>query len=165
MTTREAKEVTEHAISIFTDDDGLLSEYGLMGMLFAMLDTESDPEMIKNIHDTIVSMLQMLAADNLSQWLSMCKRVLTVASESEMAGDAPKDLDGDEDDDNAEFHTDEPTQTHPAVQPRWKTRVFAAECVRRIISTCEQGNSKHFDLIAAKDLHNRGDTWCYTCPT
>lgn len=157
LTTREAKEVTEHAISIFTDDDGLLSEYGLMGVLFGMLDTESDPEMIKNIHDTIISMLQMLAADNLSQWLSMCKRVLTVASESEMAGDAPKDIDGDEDDDNAEFHTDEPTQTHPAVQPRWKTRVFAAECVRRIISTCEQGNSKHFDLIAAKDLHNRGD--------
>lgn len=157
LTTREAKEVTEHAISIFTDDDGLLSEYGLMGMLFGMLDTESDPEMIKNIHDTIISMLQLLAADNLSTWLSMCKRVLTVASESEMAGDAPKDADADEDDDNAEFHTDEPTQTHPAVQPRWKTRVFAAECVRRIISTCEQGNSKHFDLIAAKDLHNRGD--------
>lgn len=162
LTTREAKEVTEHAISIFTDDDGLLTEYGLMGVLFAMLDTESDPEMIKNIHDTIISMLQMLAADNLSQWLSMCKRVLTVATESEMAGDPPKDLgdaDGDEDgdDDNAEFHTDEPTQTHPAVQPRWKTRVFAAECVRRIISTCEQANSKHFDLIAAKDLHNRGD--------
>ena len=158
LTTREAKEVTEHAISIFTDDDGLLSEYGLMGVLFAMLDTESDPEMIKNIHDTIISMLQMLAADNLSHWLSMCKRVLTVATESEMANDAPKDLgDGDEDDDNAEFHTDEPTQTHPAVQPRWKTRVFAAECVRRIITTCEQGSSKHFDLVAAKDLHNRGD--------
>lgn len=158
LTTREAKEVTEHAISIFTDDDGLLTEYGLMGVLFAMLDTESDPEMIKNIHDTIVSMLQMLAADNLSQWLSMCKRVLTVATESEMAGDPPKDLgDGDEDDDNAEFHTDEPTQTHPAVQPRWKTRVFAAECVRRIITTCEQANTKHFDLIAAKDLTNRGD--------
>lgn len=158
LTTREAKEVTEHAINIFTDDDGLLSEYGLMGVLFAMLDTESDTEMIKNIHDTIISMLQMLAADNLSHWLSMCKRVLTVATESEMAGDAPKDLgDGDEDDDNAEFHTDEPTQTHPAVQPRWKTRVFAAECVRRIITTCEQGNSKHFDLIAAKDLLNRGD--------
>jgi HEAT repeat-containing protein 5 len=40
---------------------------------------------------------------------------------------------------------------------RWKTRVFAAECVRKIINTCEQGNSKHFDLMAAKDLQNRGD--------
>ncbi|KAL7035637.1 hypothetical protein ACKWTF_008482 [Chironomus riparius] len=158
LTTREAKEVTEHAISIFADDDGLLSEYGLMGMLFGMLDTESDSEMIKNIHDTITSMLQMLAADNLSQWLSMCKRVLTVALESDLAGAEPsKDADGDEDDDNAEFHTDEPTQTHPAVQPRWKTRVYAAECVRKIITTCEQASPKHFDLMAAKDLNSRGD--------
>lgn len=167
LTTREAKEVTEHAISIFTDEDGLLSEYGLMGMLFGMLDTETDSEMIKNIHDTITSMLQMLAADNLSQWLSMCKRVLTVASESEMSAGMTtatttmeigqgKD-EGDEDDDNAEFHTDEPTQSHPPVQPRWKTRVFAAECVRKIITTCEQANSKHFDLMLAKDLNNRGD--------
>lgn len=164
LTTREAKEVTEHAISIFCDEDGLLTEYGLMGMLFGMLDTETDMEMIKNIHDTITSMLQMLAADNLSQWLSMCKRVLTVASESEMAaiggglGEPPKETDdNEEEDDNAEFHTDEPTQTHPAVQPRWKTRVFAAECVQKIITTCEQANSKHFDLMSAKDLHNRGD--------
>lgn len=162
LTTREAKEVTDHAISIFVDDDGLLSEYGLMGMLFGMLDKESDTEMIKNIHDTITSMLQMLASDNLSQWLNMCKRVLTVAMESELlasggGGEIAKDNDGDEDDDNAEFHTDEPTQTHPAVQPRWKTRVFAAECVRKIITTCEQADSKHFDLLAVKDLQNRDE--------
>lgn len=160
FTTREAREVTEHALPIFTDDDGLLSEYGLMGMLFAMLDTETDLEMIRNIHDTIVSMLQMLAGDNLSQWLSMCKRVLTVASENDNAtgGEAQLgDGEGEDDDDNAEFHTEEPTQTHPAVQPRWKTRVFAAECVRKIINSCEQGNPKHFDLMAAKDLNSRGD--------
>lgn len=163
LTTREAKEVTEHAICIFTDEDGLLAEYGLMGMLFGMLDTETDMEMIKNIHDTITSMLQMLAADNLSQWLSMCKRVLTVASESEIAaingglGEPSKEIEVEDDDDNAEFHTDEPTQTHPAVQPRWKTRVFAAQSVRKIITTCEQANTKHFDLMSAKDLHNRGD--------
>jgi HEAT repeat-containing protein 5 len=159
LTTREAREVTEHALSIFTDDDGLLSEYGLMGMLFAMLDTETDQEMIKNIHDTIVSMLQMLAADNLSHWLSMCKRVLTVASESDNGGNEAQtvDNDGEDEDDNAEFHAEEPTQTHPAVQPRWKTRVFAAECVRKIIVSCEQGSPKHFDLIAAKDLNSRGD--------
>jgi HEAT repeat-containing protein 5 len=114
--------VTEHAISIFSDEDGLLTEYGLMGMLFGMLDTESDMEMIRNIHDTITSMLQMLAADNLSQWLSMCKRVLSVATESELAaiggglGEVPKDNDGDDDDDNAEFHTDEPKETHPALE-------------------------------------------------
>lgn len=49
-------------------------------MLFAMLDCETDSRLIKDIHDTITSMLQMLAADNLSQWLSLCKAVLTVAT-------------------------------------------------------------------------------------
>lgn len=163
LTTREAKEVCEHSIAIFADDDGLLAEYGLMGMLFGMLDTESDPEMIKNIHDTITSMLQMLAADNLSLWLSMCKRVLTVASESTMGAAEEinvKESDADDeenDDDNVEFHAEEQTSTHPPVQPRWLTRVFAAECVRKIISTCEQANATHFDLMAAKERARGGD--------
>lgn len=85
LTTREAKEVCEHAVNCFSDDSGLLvAEYGLMGVLFGMLDSEKDYEMNKNIHDTITSMLQMLAADNLSQWLSMCKNVLTVATETNL---------------------------------------------------------------------------------
>jgi hypothetical protein len=45
-----------------------------------MLDTETDSRLIKDIHDTLTSMLQMMAADNLSQWLSLCKDVLTVAT-------------------------------------------------------------------------------------
>lgn len=45
-----------------------------------MLDTETDRSLIKHIHDTLTSMLQMLAADNLSQWLCLCKSVLTVAN-------------------------------------------------------------------------------------
>lgn len=45
-----------------------------------MLDTETDNRLIREIHDTLTSMLQVLAADNLSQWLSLCKQVLTVAS-------------------------------------------------------------------------------------
>lgn len=63
------------------------------------------------------------------------------------------------DDDQAEFHAEEDTSTHPAVQPRWPTRVFAAECVRKIISACETNNKKttHFDLIQAKEIqHTRG---------
>lgn len=44
-----------------------------------MLDTETDQSLIKHIHDTLTSMLQVLAANNLTQWLSLCKAVLTVA--------------------------------------------------------------------------------------
>lgn len=58
----------------------VITETGLPGVLFSMLDTETDAQLIKDIHDTLTSMLQILAADNLSQWLSLCKDVLTVAS-------------------------------------------------------------------------------------
>uniref|UniRef100_A0A182NMS5 HEAT repeat-containing protein 5A n=1 Tax=Anopheles dirus TaxID=7168 RepID=A0A182NMS5_9DIPT len=202
LTTREAKEVCEHAANLVSDEDRYaLSDYGLPGVLFGMLDTESDSQMVSNIHDTITSMLQILAAENLSQWLSMCKNVLTVASDSSVgadgqaagaggagaggassgsgasasggsgggsgkdgnaeAGDADDgDDDDDDDDDNMEFHAEDHQATHPAVQPRWPTRVFAAECVRKVIATCENASSNHFDLLAAKEMQmtkSRGD--------
>lgn len=187
LAQREAREVCEHASILMGADETagiVITETGLPGVLFGMLDTETDAEMIKNIHDTITSMLQMLAADNLSQWLGLCKNVLTVATETAapveelvvkkekktkvvsnnemMGGDEDDDDDDDDDgdDDVAEFHAEETQSTHPAVQPRWPTRVFAAECIRRIIVTCENASPIHFDLIQAKELQmtkSRGD--------
>ncbi|XP_052891459.1 HEAT repeat-containing protein 5B isoform X3 [Anopheles moucheti] len=182
LTTREAKEVCEHAANLVSDEDRYaLSDYGLPGVLFGMLDTESDSQMVRNIHDTITSMLQILAAENLSQWLSMCKNVLTVASDSSVGAEGTvagatgvatagkdgggddgegDDADDDDDDDNMEFHAEDHQATHPAVQPRWPTRVFAAECVRKVIATCENASSNHFDLLAAKEMQmtkSRGD--------
>lgn len=173
---REAREVCDLALTITPEQcpDLVITEYGLPGLLFSMLDTETDAEMLKNIHDTLTSMLQMLAADNLSTWLSLCKKVLTVAVESSgpnedqagngagdaggksASGDAQhNDDDDDEDeeyaDDVTEYRAEENTSTHPAVQPRWPTRVFAAQCVRRIIASCEAANALHFDLLQAKE--------------
>lgn len=170
LTTREAKEVCEHAANaVTTDDENFdISELGLPGVLFHMLDKETDNEMIKNIHDTIVSMLQMLAAENLTQWLNLCKNVLTVAAEGGnlLAGDetqikeSDQDNDEENDDDNIEFHAEDNQSSHPQIQPRWPTRVFASECVRKIITACEQANPVHFDMLAAKELQitkSRGD--------
>ena len=58
----------------------VITETGLPGVLFSMLDTETDSQLIKDIHDTLTSMLQILASESLSQWLSLCKDVLTIAS-------------------------------------------------------------------------------------
>ena len=38
------------------------------------------------------------------------------------------------------------------IQPRWKTRVFASICLRRIIEDCCQGNRAHFDLGLAREI-------------
>lgn len=195
LSQREAKEVCELATSIPSEKTIVdqfvqtnTSEFGLPGLLFSLLDTESDEEMLKNLHDTLTSMLQMLAADNISTWLSLCKNVLTVTvenlnsledaaaakSEGKSSSNSSKTLtnakndtdieeedeDDDDDDDVAEFHAEENTSTHPAVQPRWPTRVFASQCVRKIMSSCEAANPIHFDLMQAKEMQMtraRGD--------
>ncbi|XP_075228223.1 HEAT repeat-containing protein 5B isoform X2 [Lycorma delicatula] len=177
LSQREAKEVCEHALTLANENrenssDGLvITETGLPGMLFAMLDCETDSRLIKDIHDTITSMLQMLAADNLSHWLSLCKAVLTVAIEGGLTGDndnvssvgtvEEKDDEEEGDDDQSEFHAEGET-TRGVVQPRWPTRVFAAECVRRVIAACQSSRNTpaHFDLALAKEMQltkSRGD--------
>ncbi|CAG2054118.1 unnamed protein product [Timema podura] len=170
LAQREAKEVCEHAMTLASESrdantvEGLvITESGLPGVLFSMLDTETDSRLIKDIHDTLTSMLQMMAADNLSQWLALCKDVLTVATESSSGVEEVSTLsvvgdgegEGEEtepDDDQAEFHAADDQSTHPAVQPRWPTRVFAAECVRKIIVACEGNKGAHFDLALAKEM-------------
>lgn len=157
LSQREAKEVCYNALLV----ENITNDFGLPGILFAMLDTEIDSEMIKNIHDTLTSMLQMLVSDNLTTWLNLCKSVLTVNTDS-MNEEQLKNDDEEEGDneDDIEYHAEEDLTTHPAVQPRWPTRVFAAECVRKIITTCETTDAIHFDLVQAKELQmtkNRAD--------
>lgn len=129
LAQREAKEVCEHALTLANDEaasNGVgMTDSGLPGILFGMLDTEIDAEMIKNIHDTLNSMLRMLAADNLSQWLALCKNVLTIATENgtgveELAAmdvltvaDDEDDDENDNDDDVADFRIENKETTHP----------------------------------------------------
>ncbi|XP_050313880.1 HEAT repeat-containing protein 5B isoform X2 [Anthonomus grandis grandis] len=136
LAQREAKEVCELAAALAsegTNVEGLIiTETGLPGVFFGLLDTETDSSLIKDIHDTIISMLQVLATGQLTEWLGLCKDVLTVASEP--GEDQRNGLDVPEDDDQEQFHAEEENQR--SVQPRWPTRVFAAECARRVLSAC-----------------------------
>lgn len=59
------------------NNKGFLSESGLEGVLFSMLDTETDPRLVADTHDTLTSMLQTLAEENVGHWLQLCKGVLT----------------------------------------------------------------------------------------
>lgn len=92
LVQREAKEVCELAMTLANESrntvEGLvITETGLPGVLFSMLDTETDAKLIKDIHETLTSMLQVLAADNLTQWLGICKDVLTISTEATAGND------------------------------------------------------------------------------
>ncbi|XP_074065802.1 HEAT repeat-containing protein 5B isoform X1 [Macrotis lagotis] len=133
-----------------------ITETGLEGLLFGMLDRETDRKLCSDIHDTLGHMLSSLAVDKLSHWLMLCKDVL--AASSDMSTTTPlsggKDEESekkDEMDDDTMFTTlGEEDKSKPSVAPRWATRVFAADCLCRVIMLCENADQAHFDLAMAR---------------
>ena len=89
LVTREAKEVSEHALTLAVDDtltlkdsksEFCITESGLEGALFAMCDTEVDEKLLSDIQDTLVSLLQSLATQNLTRWLNLVREVLSAST-------------------------------------------------------------------------------------
>ena len=90
---REAATMCDIAKNLDSDEDesnnensiiGMLDlnkNSGLPGVMFSLLDHEVDPGIISDIHDALNSMLHSTAVENLSNWLSLCREVLTVATE------------------------------------------------------------------------------------
>lgn len=78
------------------------------------------------------------------------EEVAVVVADDSTADDEGGEAEGD--DDQAEFHAEESTRQRPAVSPRWPTRVFAAQSVRRIITACLVNKQAHFDLALAKEM-------------
>ncbi|XP_045454840.1 HEAT repeat-containing protein 5B [Melitaea cinxia] len=129
----------------------VINDTGLPGALFAYLDMERDETALSYARDTLTFCLLAAAANrSVKDWLVLTKRVLTVRLED--SKNPETDFDAEGDDDQAEFHAESEQSTHPAVQPRWPTRVFAMECIQKLMSACEAtGDSAHFDLVKAKE--------------
>uniref|UniRef100_A0A674CFH7 HEAT repeat-containing protein 5A n=1 Tax=Salmo trutta TaxID=8032 RepID=A0A674CFH7_SALTR len=154
LAQREAAEVCEYAMSLAHLN---ITETGLEGVLFGMLDRETDRKLCHDIHDTLGHMLSSLAVDKLSHWLKLCKDVLAATTGHRVV--APVDLGKEEDDSEKQDEIDddimftalgEDNNAKPSVAPRWVTRVFAADCLCRIILLCENADKTHFDLAGAR---------------
>uniref|UniRef100_A0A669C918 HEAT repeat-containing protein 5B n=1 Tax=Oreochromis niloticus TaxID=8128 RepID=A0A669C918_ORENI len=146
LAQREAAEVCEYAMSLAkrAGENLNITETGLEGVLFGMLDRETDRKLCSDIHDTLGHMLSSLAVEKLSHWLKLCKDVLAATTDSEKKDEM--------DDDTMFTGLGEDDKSKPSVAPRWVTRVFAADCLCRIILLCENADKTHFDLAAARDL-------------
>uniref|UniRef100_A0A8C7I198 HEAT repeat-containing protein 5A n=1 Tax=Oncorhynchus kisutch TaxID=8019 RepID=A0A8C7I198_ONCKI len=157
LAQREAAEVCEYAMSLALSsgpDQGRarhlnITETGLEGVLFGMLDRETDRKLCHDIHDTLGHMLSSLAVDKLSHWLKLCKDVL--AATTDLGKEEDDSEKQDEIDDDIMFTAlGEDNNAKPSVAPRWVTRVFAADCLCRIILLCENADKTHFDLAGAR---------------
>uniref|UniRef100_A0A8D0PWB9 HEAT repeat-containing protein 5B n=1 Tax=Sus scrofa TaxID=9823 RepID=A0A8D0PWB9_PIG len=170
LAQREAAEVCEYAMSLAKnagdkESSGVnITETGLEGLLFGMLDRETDRKLCSDIHDTLGHMLSSLAVEKLSHWLMLCKDVLAASSDMSTATPLSSGKDEefekkDEMDDDTMFTTlGEEDKSKPFVAPRWATRVFAADCLCRIINLCENADQAHFDLAMARSAKLRNPT-------
>uniref|UniRef100_A0A3Q3FDQ2 HEAT repeat-containing protein 5B n=1 Tax=Labrus bergylta TaxID=56723 RepID=A0A3Q3FDQ2_9LABR len=138
-----------------------ITETGLEGVLFGMLDRETDRKLCSDIHDTLGHMLSSLAVEKLSHWLKLCKDVLAATTGKSTKHELEDSEKKDEMDDDTMFTgLGDDDKSKPSVAPRWVTRVFAADCLCRIILLCENDKA-HFDLAAAltnkqkRSLHER----------
>ncbi|XP_054152943.1 HEAT repeat-containing protein 5B-like isoform X2 [Oppia nitens] len=166
LSQREAKEVSEH-VYLWTKDSkndnfkkvfntSLSGDHGLAGMLISMLDYEKDEITINNIHKIIQSLVQTLGSEYLSQWLNLCREVLTASDPNSAISSPDKDVDIENDemvDVEERFKAGEELSTHPPISPRWLTRVFTTQTLCRIINSCENASNSeiHFDLLLARE--------------
>lgn len=163
LVQREAAEVSEHAVMLAKDSreeltpDADIREVGLEGALLILLDKETDERLCHDIKETLNYMLTSMAVEKLSLWLKLCKDVLAASADCTAITcvDTMQEEEGDKGDDASVLTTRHDEKSHPFTNPRWATRVFAAECVCRIINQCENATSAHFDIALAQEMKKK----------
>ncbi|KAG0324957.1 hypothetical protein BGZ99_001259, partial [Dissophora globulifera] len=166
---------------------------GLDDQFFKLLDT--DPT-LQDVKDVVRSWITQTALEQPSQWIDICRKVLSrtaidenVETETNSAsgnsaavhqiGDSGEDH-GDDDNDGDDVFDDisksskkasqsvaaapqpnpdpkppvvaeRSVKVAPALPPRWRTRIFALECIRQVIDVvANSGIADHFDLAVAR---------------
>uniref|UniRef100_A0A8C5TA83 HEAT repeat-containing protein 5A n=1 Tax=Malurus cyaneus samueli TaxID=2593467 RepID=A0A8C5TA83_9PASS len=174
LVQREAAEVSEYAVALvkeskddFTPGNTLLladvniREIGLEGALLGLLDKELDQRLCQDIKETLTHMLTSMAVEKLSFWLKLCKDVLAASAGNSCKLLSMSSIDTTQEEETAKVDdvsvltSDSDDRFHPFRNPRWPTRVFAAECVCKIISQCESAVSAHFDITLAQERKQR----------
>ncbi|XP_039260448.2 HEAT repeat-containing protein 5B-like [Styela clava] len=139
-----------------------VGDTGLEGALFALLDHECDSMIMSDTRDTLNHILHSMALGRLGFWLPLCKSVLAASTDTSALGPVdpqqPENEDKDDDDDVATFTKGKKEEKSDSIPPRWSTRVFAVECVRKITTACRQPGAPpaHFDLQIARSVVRSG---------
>ncbi|KAJ9561951.1 hypothetical protein OSB04_007111 [Centaurea solstitialis] len=142
------------------DPDSIIDEQ-IEENLFHMLDEETDTEIGSLVQNTIIRLLYASCPSFPSRWLSICRNLVLATSsgntrtnkesEDDPIGGPDGDTSYGEDDENMVSSS----QGSPGVVSardkhlRYRTRVFAAECLSHVPDAVGQ-NPAHFDLSLAR---------------
>lgn len=118
----------------------------LVEELFAMLD--SDPS-IDGVRNVITSWLQQTVVYNPSAWIDLCQRIMSRTTASQRAADAASKPGALQDDEGESLSLGTATELSSSgqVTSRWRTQLFALQCLHAICSTiASSGRREHLDI-------------------
>lgn len=139
----------------------LISRLGgdrLVADLFALLD--DDPS-IEGVREAITSWLKQTAAQNPSGWIDLCQRIMsktTATRQTQQKADVGVAAGGpfsfaDEESQGLGLDTAGQGGGAGVSSSRWRTQLFALQCLHQIFLTCAQsGRPEHFDVAAIRRL-------------
>lgn len=102
----------------------------------------------------------MLAPSSPSKWIALCNQMVMTSARTKRGAAAPKfkraeDVPANEEEDEGNsgmlqsVQVQENDEDDDTFVPRWRTKLFSMECVRKIISLVGESTS-HFDLSQAR---------------
>lgn len=133
-------------------DAVLISKLGgnqLVEDLFGLLDDDPSIDGVRNV---ITSWLQQTAATLPSGWIDLCQRIMTRTAAQKRAQAPAQTASGPAFiDDEGESFAAEATSTSSALSSRWRTQLFALQCLHNIvIAVADSGRLEHFDPLFAR---------------
>ncbi|CAE5963233.1 unnamed protein product [Arabidopsis arenosa] len=129
--------------------------------LFQMLDEETDSEIGNLIRSTLIRLLYATCPSRPSRWMSICRNMALAASagrsaEMSIAENDPANTRenlGDDDEDMVSSSSGKSIRANPDKDKtlRYRTRVFAAECLS-LLPEAVGNDAAHFDILLARKL-------------
>ncbi|GAA5906312.1 AP-1 complex accessory protein LAA1 [Sporobolomyces salmoneus] len=142
-------------------DAALMSKLGGDGLvreLFALLD--DDPS-IEGVRDAIMSWLRQTADANPSGWIDLCQRIMsrsTGTASAQADSNLPVVAGGLADEESQGLGLEDtegggarPGAANARTTSRWRTQLFALECLHEVfVTVVKSGRREHFDIARAR---------------
>ncbi|KAJ7717234.1 hypothetical protein DFH07DRAFT_947473 [Mycena maculata] len=122
--------------------------------LFGMLDDDSS---VQGVRDVITSWLQQTVVHNPSAWIDLCQRIMSRTTASQQVADAASGQ-GLRDDEGESLNFAMSSQDGAAgarklSTSRWRTQLFALECLHKICTiVASSGRKEHLDIKYARGI-------------